>query len=81
MKQWSITVSEVTKQPELISSDGKRDNPTLAFMQEGIKFTVEFYNRSDYFAARDSGIEVDCIVVSEKRTKRIACKAIHLKVL
>lgn len=81
MKRWHITCKGSTKQPELIQQSVKQDTPTLTFMQDGIKFTVEFYNRSDYFACRDSGVDVDCIVVSQGRKNRVVAKAKNLPII
>ena len=49
----------------------KQDTPTLYFIHNGIKFSVEFDNRSDYMACRDSGVDVGVVIVSEKRSKRV----------
>ena len=76
---WHITVGATTRVPTTISEDGKHDTPKLLCEQDGIMFSVEFYNRSDYFAARDSNVDVTCIVVSKNRSKRVVGIARNLR--
>lgn len=80
MKKWHITVGNTTRTPKVISETGKQDTPKIQFEQDGIPFSVEFYNRSDYFAARDSNVDVCCVVVSRNRGNRVVGIARNLKI-
>ena len=77
---WHITVGNTTRTPTIISESGKQDTPKILCEQVGIPFSVEFYNRSDYFAARDSNVDVAVIVVSSNRGKRVLGIARNLKI-
>lgn len=68
---WHITVGSTTRTPTIISESGNQDTPKIQCEKDGIPFSVEFYNRSDYFAARDSNVDVAVIVVSRNRSKRV----------
>jgi len=76
---WHITVGNTTRTPTIISESGKQDTPKIQCEQDGIPFSVEFYNRSDYFAARDSNVDVAVIVVSRNRGRRVVGIARNLK--
>lgn len=80
MKSWHITVGTVTRTPTIISENGQQNTPTIVASQDGVQFSVEFDNRSDYFAARDSSVEVGCIVVSKGRGKRVVGVARKLEI-
>ena len=77
---WHITVGDTTRKPNIISESGKQDTPKILCEQDGIPFSVEFYNRSYYFAARDSNVDVVVIVVSLNRGKRVVGVARNLKI-
>lgn len=80
MKQWHITVGDTIRTPNIISESGKQDTPKILCEQDGIPFSVEFYNRSDYFAARDSNVDVRCVVVSRNRSKSVVGIARNLHI-
>lgn len=77
---WHIKVGTTTRKPNIISESGKQDTSKIHCEQDGIPFSVEFYNRSDYFAARDSNVDVCCVVVSRNRGKRVVGIARNLHI-
>lgn len=51
MEQWVIAFYGKTFRPELVGESIKQNTPTLFFQMKDKKFSVDFENRSDYYAA------------------------------
>lgn len=54
--------------------------PELVFDYEGKEFKVQFYNQSEWIAARDSGILVRCHVIGGKNKSRFEGTIIHKQI-
>jgi hypothetical protein len=70
MRTWLISYDGKTCQPILITAHEQQDTPTLKLSYNDIPFSVEFQNRSDYFASRHGSI-AEVIIVSAGRKKLI----------
>lgn len=68
MRTWLISYNGKTCQPVLISSHEQQDTPTIKLAYNDVPFSVEFQNRSDYFASRHGSI-ADVIIASAGRKK------------
>jgi|GEM_PF-4643835 len=68
MLTWLISYDGKSCQPVLISAHEQQDTPTLKLTYNDVPFSVEFKNRSDYFASRH-GTEAQVIIVSAGRKK------------
>ncbi|HMI01615.1 MAG TPA: hypothetical protein VK541_03990 [Pedobacter sp.] len=77
MKQWIVSYNGNRCLPDLQSENVKTPYPQLIFSYEGRSFFVEFDNRTDYMAARDSNIEVPVMVISANRSKRFKGTVLH----
>ena len=76
MRTWLISYQGKACQPTLISTHEQQDTPTLKLSYNDKPFSVEFQNRSDYFASRH-GTEADVIIVSVGRKKLIRGTAVN----
>jgi len=68
MRTWLISYGDKSCQPVLISADEQQDRPTIKVSYNDIPFSVEFQNRSDYFASRHGSI-AEVIIASANRGK------------
>lgn len=78
MRTWLITYDSKTCRPALISAHEQQDTPALKFSLGDKVFSVEFRNRSDYFAARH-GATAEVIIASANRKKLVIGKAVNEK--
>jgi len=78
LKEWFVWFWEGKEaKPVLISDEKVKQNyPELLFRHKDKEFKVEFYNKSDFAAARDSGIYVE-VIVSPKSSPRIKARIAH----
>jgi hypothetical protein len=76
MRTWLISYGSKACRPTLISAHEQQDTPTLRLSYNDKPFSVEFQNRSDYFASRH-GTEADVIIVSAGRKKLIRGTAVN----
>lgn len=66
--------------PKLISDDKARDRfPELKFEHNGKMFSVQFYNISDWIAARDASVSVKVHILSGSRKNRVEGTIKHVK--
>lgn len=76
---WQITCNGSTKLATEHHLDVKRNTPRVDLECDGIEFQVEFENRSDYMAARDSSVSRQVIVISKSRKNRMKGEAVKNK--
>ena len=76
MRTWQISYNDNSCEPLLISAHEQQDTPTLKLSYNDKSFSVEFQNRSDYFASRH-GTEAEVIIVSAGRKKLIRGIAVN----
>ena len=76
-KEWIVGYNGKRCVPDLNDFKLQGDSPQLVFAYEGKLFYVEFRCKSDYFAARDSSVQVDVLVISANRTNRFKGTIIH----
>lgn len=78
MEQWVISYSGRTCEPETVGESIKQNTPTLFFQFKDKKFSVEFENRSDYYAAAYH-TPVNVRVLNSDRTKYYLGTAVNEK--
>jgi hypothetical protein len=76
MRNWLISYDGKSCQPVLISAHEQQDTPTLKLTYNDKNFSVEFQNRSDYFASRH-GAKAEVIIVSPGRKKLFRGTAVN----
>lgn len=81
-KFWVVSYgSGNTCVPTLISDGRARERfPELKFEHKGKTFVVQFYNITDWIAARDSSITVKVHILSGNRKNRVEGTIIHQKI-
>lgn len=77
MKEWIVSYNGNTCVPVLRSENTKVPYPALVFEFNEKQFSVEFDNRSDYMAARDSQVHVPVMIITANRSKRFKGTIIH----
>lgn len=76
MRSWLISYDGKYCHPVLIIANEQQDTPTLKLFYNDKNFSVEFQNRSDYFASRH-GTEAQVIIASAGRKKLIRGTAVN----
>lgn len=67
--------------PTLVSDEKARDRfPELKFEHKDKTFVVQFYNISDWIAARDASVSVKVHILSGSRKNRVEGTIIHRKI-
>jgi hypothetical protein len=69
MRTWLISYNDKTCEPVLISAHEQQNTPTLNLSYNDIPFSVEFDNRSDYFASRGGTIAEVTVISASRKTR------------